>query len=208
MNNSTSQPGREQRDGEQILQVLADTDNRAILGATAATPHTAQELADRCDIPLSTVYRKIETLRDAGFVQERLRCRPHGKDAREYRLRMASIQISFTPPGDATDEIAVRGVEGDLLKSAEDAVMDISADGGTAPEHAEVGTDAHERLASLFVAVMGTDTIVEERNQDPSVRFAIDPETSPQSERLREFVAAQARADGLLDAIGGPDQNP
>jgi len=46
---------------DDTFDALADPDCRAILGA-ADTAMTTSELADACDIALSTAYRKVERL--------------------------------------------------------------------------------------------------------------------------------------------------
>lgn len=71
-------------DVQAILHALQDDDCRAVLDATGDTSLSASELAERCDLPLSTAYRKLETLTDAGLLTERTRLSPDGKHASEY----------------------------------------------------------------------------------------------------------------------------
>lgn len=62
---------------------LADADCRAILAA-ATTPKTTSELADDCDIALSTAYRKVELLSETPLLAEGVRFDPDGDHAAEY----------------------------------------------------------------------------------------------------------------------------
>jgi DNA-binding transcriptional ArsR family regulator len=67
-----------------VLRALHDDDCRAVLDATGETPLSASELADACDLPLSTTYRKLDALTDAGLLAERTRLCPDGRHAGEY----------------------------------------------------------------------------------------------------------------------------
>jgi len=65
------------------FDALADPDCRAILGA-ADTPMTTGEIADACDLALSTAYRKIEHLSETPLLVEGVRFDPDGDHAAEY----------------------------------------------------------------------------------------------------------------------------
>jgi len=67
-----------------ILRALQDDDCRAVLDATGGSPLSASEVADVCDLPLSTTYRKLDTLTEADLLDERTRLCPDGKHASEY----------------------------------------------------------------------------------------------------------------------------
>lgn len=69
---------------QSILHALDDDDCRAVLEATDEEPLSASELADTCDLPLSTAYRKLDLLTDAGLLAERTRLSTDGKHASEY----------------------------------------------------------------------------------------------------------------------------
>ncbi|AGB36837.1 winged helix-turn-helix domain-containing protein [Natronococcus occultus] len=79
-----------------VLAALEDGDCRAILEATADEALTAAELASRCEIPSSTVYRKLELLTDAGLLEERIRIQMGGKHASEYCQCFDEISISVS----------------------------------------------------------------------------------------------------------------
>jgi DNA-binding transcriptional ArsR family regulator len=86
-------------DGQRVMDALGDPDCRRVIGAVAETALTANECASVCDIPLSTVYRKLELLETAGLVDETLRVRRDGKHANEYRLRFDSVRVGVGEDG-------------------------------------------------------------------------------------------------------------
>lgn len=85
-------------DTRTVLAALEDGDCRTILEATADEALTASELASRCEIPSSTVYRKLELLTDAGLLEERIRIQMGGKHASEYCRRFEEITIPVADP--------------------------------------------------------------------------------------------------------------
>lgn len=82
-----------------ILAALDDSDCRELLQATAADALTAATLADQCDLPLSTTYRKLELLTEAGLLEERTRLRKSGKHVSEYALVVDSLTVSVDNEG-------------------------------------------------------------------------------------------------------------
>jgi DNA-binding transcriptional ArsR family regulator len=83
-------------DTEAVLAALEDPDCRALLEAAAEEPLTAGELTDRCEIPRSTTYRKLERLTEAGLLEERVRLSTDGKHASEYRLTFDDVTVSLS----------------------------------------------------------------------------------------------------------------
>lgn len=82
-------------DTEAVLTALEDPDCRALLEETAEEPLTAGELTDRCEIPRSTTYRKVEQLTEAGLLEERVRLSTDGKHASEYRRTFDDVTVSL-----------------------------------------------------------------------------------------------------------------
>jgi len=76
-----------------VLDALDDDDCRAILRA-AAEPTTAPELSDACDVPRSTLYRKLELLTDASLLRERETITPGGGRTTEYERDVDDVTIS------------------------------------------------------------------------------------------------------------------
>jgi DNA-binding transcriptional ArsR family regulator len=82
-------------DGDTVLTALEDPDCRALLEATTDEALTASELIERCGVPRSTTYRKLERLTEAGLLEERVRISPDGKHASEYRRAVEDITITL-----------------------------------------------------------------------------------------------------------------
>ena len=91
-----------------LLTVLDDADCRAILEATSDDSLSASQLSDECDIPTSTVYRKLELLTDAGLLTERTRVRLSGKHTHEYSRRVEAIEVSVDADAGFTLEVTHR----------------------------------------------------------------------------------------------------
>ena len=80
------------------FEALADADCRAILAA-AATPKTTSELAEACDIALSTAYRKVERLSETPLLVEGVRFDPDGDHAAEYTRGATDATIELGDDG-------------------------------------------------------------------------------------------------------------
>jgi DNA-binding transcriptional ArsR family regulator len=94
-----------------VLESLDDEKCREIL-TTLHGPKSATELCDECDLPSSTVYRKLELLRDAELVREYTEVRRDGPNATLYKRDFTDISIGI----DATDEFTI-----DIDRPEEDA---------------------------------------------------------------------------------------
>lgn len=93
---------------QRIFEVLDDADCRAILDATSEDVLTATEVSERCDLPRSTTYRKLELLTDAGFLDELTRMRNAGRHPSEYACRVADVVLTFDRPEGLTLQISYR----------------------------------------------------------------------------------------------------
>lgn len=83
---------------QDVLAALDDPDCRAILQETVE-PMTATELIDICDIPKSTLYRKLELLSSASLVRERERINPGGGRTTHYVRSFDDVTISMDDEG-------------------------------------------------------------------------------------------------------------
>ncbi|GAB3702923.1 helix-turn-helix domain-containing protein [Halorubrum pallidum] len=83
---------------DEAFDLLSDPDCRAILRA-ADTAMTTGELAETCDIALSTAYRKVERLSDTPLLVEGVRFDPGGDHAAEYTRGASDATIEFTDDG-------------------------------------------------------------------------------------------------------------
>lgn len=99
-------------DGQPVLDALEDPACRTILEATGEDARSAGELSEVCELPLSTVYRKLELLTDAGLLAESIRIRRSGKHTSEYRRAVDEVHVTMGANGgielslDATGEAA------------------------------------------------------------------------------------------------------
>jgi DNA-binding transcriptional ArsR family regulator len=82
-----------------VLDALSDADCRSILEATGDRPLTVAELERACDLPRSTLYRKVEELADAGLLDERVRMREQGPHPRAYVRSVAAVEVCFSASG-------------------------------------------------------------------------------------------------------------
>ncbi|WP_233203900.1 transcriptional regulator [Halegenticoccus soli] len=100
-----------------VLDALDDADCRAIVRRLDGAM-TARELSEACDIPLSTVYRKLDRLTEASLVDERLDLRADGHHTRRYRLAFGRVRFALgddrgleatiARPSDSADERLAR----------------------------------------------------------------------------------------------------
>lgn len=104
---------------QQLLDALDDADCRAILDATREQALTAKEVSEAHDLPLSTTYRKLDLLTEAGLLEERTRIRQSGKHASEYARLVDDVVISLGPRGETEVRVSQR-------KSPEQTVSSIS----------------------------------------------------------------------------------
>lgn len=96
-----------------VLDALQDDDCRAVLNAAAEEALSASELSSACDLPLSTTYRKLDALTEAGLLVERTRLCPEGKHASEYLRAVDDVVVSTGPDGGFELTVSTRPVAGD-----------------------------------------------------------------------------------------------
>lgn len=82
-------------DEEELLALLEDDYARAILTATSDEPMSANELSERCDGSVTTIYRRIDRLLACGLLEERLHPQPDGNHFRVYAATLARFSIEF-----------------------------------------------------------------------------------------------------------------
>jgi len=92
---------------EAILSILSDEGCRAILSA-ADVPRTAKELAEACDLPISTVYRKLDRIESTPLLEESTRVRLYGKHPQQYQRRGDRIQLRLPPDYRFDVDVTVR----------------------------------------------------------------------------------------------------
>lgn len=77
---------------EDVLSTLGDEPIRTII-ETLSEPMTANELSEACDIPQSTMYRKLDQLTEASLVIESTEIRQSGQHTTRYELDFTQIEI-------------------------------------------------------------------------------------------------------------------
>lgn len=88
--------GVPETDPQEVLDILDSRRCRALLGALGEGSFTASELAERLDIPRSTLYRYLNRLVGADLVEESLRLNPNGHHRNEYARRVTDIVVSLS----------------------------------------------------------------------------------------------------------------
>ena len=84
-------------DIDTVLEVLCDDDCRTILGELEE-PKTARTLLERCDVPRSTLYRKLDRLSEATLVREGTEIRKDGSHASRYEVDFEEIVVTRDDP--------------------------------------------------------------------------------------------------------------
>ena len=78
-----------------ILWILADTYSRIMLKNIKDIPKSAMEISADTKIPISTVYRRVQTLQDLGLVNITGCISEDGKKYFLYKSKIKSIQAAF-----------------------------------------------------------------------------------------------------------------
>jgi predicted transcriptional regulator len=81
-------------DEQLLFEALADPKCRSLVAA-ADRPATAAELGERCALPTSTLYRKLDTLERAGLLGVTARKRTGGNHAQAYERRVATVEVAL-----------------------------------------------------------------------------------------------------------------
>jgi len=79
-----------------VMSALDDGDARAMIEALDG-PMSASELAERCEIPLSSTYRKLERLTEAQLLEEGTAIRRDGHHVTRYAVGFDRVEIRYDP---------------------------------------------------------------------------------------------------------------
>lgn len=101
---------------DEVFETLSNQDCRELIQAMDQ-PRTAAELSERSDVPLSTTYRKIEQLADAGLVDDVIEIREDGRHTSRYYPNFVTIEVNLAedrtmhiditrPPSTADERLA------------------------------------------------------------------------------------------------------
>ena len=79
-----------------ILKELTNLESRHILFATMKQPKSIQEISKEQKIPQSSVYKRIESLKECSLIHEKTDFSKNGYITRYYQSKIKDIQISIT----------------------------------------------------------------------------------------------------------------
>jgi len=85
----------EDNEKDTLLSILSDKYCRAIITATMDKPKSAVELTAETKIPISTVYRRLQTLHDNKLLRTSGMISNDGKKLFLYKSKIRGIQSSF-----------------------------------------------------------------------------------------------------------------
>lgn len=105
-------------DLQSVLDALEDPDCRAIV-RELFEPMTAEEISETTDVPLSTTYRKLELLTEAGLVEEDVEIRTDGQHASRFTVAFEELTISLSEDREFTLDITLRS------RTADERLADI-----------------------------------------------------------------------------------
>ena len=78
-----------------LLEIVSDKYCRSILNAIMDKPKAAVEITRECQIPISTVYRRIQMLHDAKMLNTSGQISGEGKKFFLYKSRIKEIQTCY-----------------------------------------------------------------------------------------------------------------
>lgn len=81
-----------------VLTSLTDEDCRRIL-EVLTEPMSAREIAETCEIPLSTTYRKLNALSESSLVSEQLDVSDPGKHTTRYKADFDTVTVELNDDG-------------------------------------------------------------------------------------------------------------
>jgi predicted transcriptional regulator len=81
---------------QKILTELANFESRHILFATMKYPKSLQDISQEEKIPLSSVYKRIKSLKDCSLIHEQIDFAENGHVTRYYQSKIKDIEISIT----------------------------------------------------------------------------------------------------------------
>lgn len=80
---------------DRVLDALEWRSCRTVLAALEPTPQTVNELSEDCSLPVSSIYRSLHELVDAGLVAESTRFCDGRRPSNAYALRTGEVVIGL-----------------------------------------------------------------------------------------------------------------
>jgi DNA-binding transcriptional ArsR family regulator len=76
-----------------LLSVLTDEKCLGVLRTLESDSLTVTELNDELDVPISTLYRKVDCLVEAGLLEEHTRFQVDGNHKNEYARTVSDVSV-------------------------------------------------------------------------------------------------------------------
>ncbi|MFB6236722.1 MAG: helix-turn-helix domain-containing protein [Halopenitus sp.] len=89
----------------EVLDALSDDAATSIIAALDE-PLTASQVSEECDIPLSTTYRKLDTLAEVDLLEESTEIRRDGQHTTRYTVAFDEITVSVTDDNELVVEMS------------------------------------------------------------------------------------------------------
>lgn len=81
--------------GEELLELLGDSYTRCVLNAVIESPKSGSDIVEATDVSKATVYRRLETLCEAGLVESRTVFDPDGHHHEEFEAAIDGVSVDF-----------------------------------------------------------------------------------------------------------------
>lgn len=92
---SQTDPNSSERPIEKVLDTIGDQHARQVLAAMSSEPKPAKQLAEKCNLSLPTVYRRIEMLNEYDLVNEQTRVAEDGNHYNTYKSNFESTVVAL-----------------------------------------------------------------------------------------------------------------
>jgi len=81
---------------QKIFSELTNLESRHILFATIKNHKSIQDISREQKIPLSSVYKRMESLKECSLIHEKVDFSENGRVTRYYQSKIKDIEISIT----------------------------------------------------------------------------------------------------------------
>lgn len=82
-----------------VVDVLADDYVKTILAQTREEPKSVRALSEACGADPSTIYRRVERLREADLLEDHQQLDPDGHHYKVYSARLREVRIRLAENG-------------------------------------------------------------------------------------------------------------
>lgn len=86
-------------DFEQLLELLSDEYACKLLCVLDENPMSASDLVEQCEMSRPTVYRRLETMAEAGIITSRQSSTADGQQRAEYSLVVDAVELHLHSDG-------------------------------------------------------------------------------------------------------------